>query len=59
MMVSAPLQNNITRSSGVLTKNKQIKQSNHAGPLLRELAWATEGWQEVVPVTFVSDTFGG
>lgn len=57
--MSAPLQNNITRSSGVLTKDKQIKQSNHIGPLLQELVWATERWQEAVPMTFVSDTFGG
>lgn len=54
-MVSAPLQNNITRSSGVLTKDKQI---NHIGLLLKELVWATEKWKEAVPMTFVSDTFG-
>lgn len=57
-MVSAPLQNNITRPSGVLTKDKQIKQSNQIGPLLQELVWTTERWQEAVPMTFVSDIFG-
>lgn len=58
-MVSAPLQNNITRSSGVLTKEKQLKQSNHTGPVLEELVWATEGWQEAVPTACISDTFWG
>lgn len=58
-IVSAPLQNNSMRFSGVLTENKQSKQSNHMGPLSQEHVGATEGWQKAVPMMFVSDTTGG
>jgi hypothetical protein len=59
MMVSAPLQNNMTRSSGVRTKDKQIKQSDHAG-LLFNLFWLSEELQEPVShnICFCA-TFGG
>lgn len=56
MIVSAPLQNSSMRFSGVLTENKQSKQSNHMGPLSQEHVKATEGWLKAVPMRFVSDT---
>lgn len=56
MIVSAPLQNSSMRFSGVLTENKQSKQSNHMGPLSQEHVEATEGWLKAVPMRFVSDT---
>lgn len=52
MMVSAPLQNNMTRSSGVRTKEKQ---SHHAGLLFKnlfrfsELPLEAENWKKNNP----------
>jgi hypothetical protein len=57
MTVSAPLQNNITRFSGVSTKNENIKQSNHIGLLLKELIWVIG--RKLFPMTFASAIFGG
>lgn len=59
MMVSAPLQNNMTRSSGVRTKDEQIRQDNHIGLLSGNLPGFTEGSEGLFPVTLISAVFGG
>lgn len=58
-MVSAPLQNNMTRSSGVRTKDEQIKQNNHIGLLFGNLSGFTEGHEGLFRVTLTSAAVGG